>query len=94
MLSPRARIALLGYKPIHSRMIAARFSGQPFNISVMQVYAPTTDKTEEEIEQFYENLDDALKQMPKKDVKVIVGDWNAKIGKDNIGWERILMING
>ena len=94
LLSSRARMALLGYKPINSRMIVARFSGQPFNVSVMQVYAPTTDKTEEEIEQFYENLDDALKQMPKKDVKVIMGDWNAKIGKDNIGWERVMLKNG
>ena len=49
-------MALLGYKPINSRMIVARFRGQPFNISVMQVYAPTTDKAEEEIEQFLKRI--------------------------------------
>ena len=94
LLNSRARMALLGYKPVNARMIVARFSGQPFNISVIQVYAPTTDSTEEEIEQFYENLDDCLKQIPKKDVRVIMGDWNAKIGKDNTGWERVMLKNG
>lgn len=94
LLSSRARMALLGYKPVNSRMIVARFSGQPFNVSVIQVYAPTADKTEEEIEQFYENLDDIMKQLPKKDIKVIMGDWNAKIGKDNKGWERVMLKSG
>lgn len=91
MLNSRARMAVLGYNPVNSWMIVARFSGQPFNISVIQVYAPTSDKSEEEIELFYENLDNDLKQIPSKDIKLVMADWNAKIGKENKGWERVML---
>ena len=54
------------------------FQGKPFNITVIQVYVPTSDA--EEAEQFYENLQDLLELTPKKDVLFIIGDWNAKVG--------------
>ena len=59
-------------------MIAVRFQGKPFNITVIQVYAPTSNA--EEAERFYEDLRDLLELTPKKDVLFFIGDWNAKVG--------------
>ena len=61
-------------------MISVRFQGKPFNIMVIQVYAPTSNAEEAEVEWFYEDLQDLLDLTPKKDVLFIVGDWNAKVG--------------
>ena len=61
-------------------MISVHFQGKPFNITVIQVYAPTSNAEESEVEQFYEDLQDLLEQIPKKDVLFIIGDWNAKVG--------------
>ena len=70
----------MGYNPVNSRIIAARFKGRPLNITVVQVYAPTADSTEDDIERFYEQLEDTMKGVPNKDIKLIIGDWNAKVG--------------
>ena len=61
-------------------MISIRFQGKPFTITVIQVYAPTSNPEEAEVEQFYEDLEDLLELTPKKDVLFIIGDWNAKVG--------------
>ena len=61
-------------------MISVRFQGKPFNITVIQVYAPTSNAEEAEVEQFYEDIQDVLELTPKKDVLFIIGDWNAKVG--------------
>ena len=61
-------------------MISVCFQGKPFNITVIQVYAPTSNVEEAEVEQFYEDLQDLLELTPKKDVLFIIGDWNAKVG--------------
>ena len=61
-------------------MISVRFQGKPFNITVIQVYAPTSNAEEAEVERFYEDLQDLLDLTPKKDVLFIIGDWNAKVG--------------
>ena len=61
-------------------MISVRFQGKPFNITVIQVYAPTNNAEEAEAEWFYEDLQDLLELTPKKDVLFIIGDWNAKVG--------------
>ena len=61
-------------------MNSARFQGKPFNITVIQVYAPTSNAEETEVKQFYEDLQDLLELIPKKDVLFIIGDWNAKVG--------------
>ena len=61
-------------------MISVPFQGKPFNIMVIQAYAPTSNTEEAEIERFYEDLQDLLGLTPKKDVLFIIGDWNAKIG--------------
>ena len=62
-------------------MISVRFQGKLFNIKLIQVYAPTSNAEEAEVEQFYEDLQELLELTPKKDVLFIIGDWNAKIGR-------------
>ena len=61
-------------------MISVRFQDKPFSITVIQVYALTSNAEEAEVERFYEDLQDLLELTPKKDVLSIIGDWNAKIG--------------
>ena len=61
-------------------MISVRLQGTPFNIMVIQVYAPTSNAEEAEVERFYEDLQELLELTPKKDVLFILGDWNAKVG--------------
>ena len=61
-------------------MISVCFQGKPFNITVIQVYAPISNDEEAEVERFYEDLQDLLELTPKKDVLFIIGDWNAKVG--------------
>ena len=61
-------------------MICVHFDGKPFNITVIQVYAPTSNAEEAEVEQLCEDLQDLLGLTPKKDVLFIIGDWNAKVG--------------
>ena len=61
-------------------MISVHFPGKPFNITVIQAYAPTSNAEEAEVEWFYDDLQDLLKLIPQKDVLFIIGDWNAKVG--------------
>ena len=65
-------------------MISVHFQGKPFNSTVIQVYAPTSNAKEVEVEQFYEDLQDLLEWTPKKDVLLIIGNWNAKVGSQEI----------
>ena len=65
-------------------MILVHFQGEPFNIRVIQVNSPTTNAKEAEVDWFYEDLQDLLELTPKKDVFFIIGDWNAKVGSQEI----------
>ena len=65
-------------------MISVRFQGKPFNITVIQVYAPTSNTEKAEVEWFYEDLQDFLELTPKKDALFIIGDWNAKVESQEI----------
>ena len=65
-------------------MISVHFQGKPFNMMVIQVYAPTSNAEEAEVEQFYEDLQDLIKQTPQKDALFIIGDWNEKVGSQEI----------
>ena len=71
-------------------MISVHFQGKSFNITVIQVYAPTSNAEKAEVEDFYEDLKDFIKLTPQKDVLFIIGDWNAKVGSQEIpgvtGW--------
>ena len=64
-------------------MISVHFQGKPFNITVIQVYNPTSNAEEAEVERFYEDLQDLLELKPKKDVLFIIGDWNARVGSQD-----------
>ena len=77
MVNRRVRNAVLGCNLKNDRMISVRFQGKPFNITVIQVYAPTSNT---EVERFYEDLQDLLELTPKKDVLFSIGDWNSKVG--------------
>ena len=65
-------------------MISVHFQGKPFNIAVIRIYAPTNNAEEAEVEWFYEDLQDLLELMPKKDVLFIIRDWNAKVASKEI----------
>ena len=78
MVNKRVRNAVLGCNLKNDRMISVGFQGKPFDITVIQVYAPSSNA--EEAERFYEDLQDLLELTPKKDVLFITGDWNAKVG--------------
>ena len=84
MVNKRVRNAVLGCNLKNDRMISVHFQGKPFNITVIQVYAPTSNAEEAEVEQFYEDLQDHLELIPKKDVLFIIGDWNAKVESQEI----------
>ena len=80
MVNRRVRNAVLGCNLKNDRMISVHFQGKPFNIMVIQVYAPASNTEDAEVEQFYEDPQDLLELTPKKDVLFIIGDWTAKVG--------------
>ena len=80
MVNKRVRNAVLGGNLKNDRMISVSLQGKPFNIMVFQVYAPTNNAEEAEVEWFFEDLQDLLELTPLKDVLFITGDWNAKVG--------------
>ena len=84
MVNKRVRNAVLGCSLKNDRMISVSFQSKPFNITVIQIYAPTGNTEEAEVERFYEDLQDLLELTPKKDVLFIIGDWNAKVGSEEI----------
>ena len=84
MVNKRVRNAALGCSLKNDRMISVRFQGKPFKITVIQVYAPTSNAEEAEVERFYEDLQDLLELTAQKDVLFIIGDWNAKVGSQEI----------
>ena len=80
MVNKRVQNAVLGCNLKNDRMISVSFQGKLFNITVIQVYAPTSNAEEAEVERCYEDLQDLLELTPKKNVLFIIGDWNAKVG--------------
>ena len=80
MVNKRVRNAVLGCNLKNDRMNSVHLQGKPFNITVIQVYAPTSNAEEAELERFYEDLQGLLELQPQKDVLFIIEDWNAKVG--------------
>ena len=80
MVNKKVQKAVLGCNLKNDRMISVRFQGKPFNIIIIQVYAPNSNAEEAEVGRFYEDLQVLLELTPKKDVLFIIGDWNAKVG--------------
>ena len=84
MVNKRVRNAVLGRNLKNDRMISVRFQGKSLNVTVIQVYTPTSNTEEAEVEQFYEGLQNLLELTPKKDVLFIIGDWHAKVGNQEV----------
>ena len=84
MVNKRVQNAVLGCSLRNDRMISVHFQGKLFNITVIQVYAPTSNAEEAEVEWFYEDLQDLLELTPQTDVLFIIVDWNAKLGRQEI----------
>ena len=84
IVNKRVQNAVLGCNLKSDRMISVCFQGKPFNIRVIQVYAPTSNAEEAEVEWFYEDLQDLLELTPKKDVLFIIGNWKAKVQSQEI----------
>ena len=83
-VNKRVQNAVHGCNLKNDRMISVHFEGKPFNITVIQVYALTSNAEETEVEWLYEDLQDLLELAPKKDVLFVIGDWNAKVGNQEI----------
>ena len=84
IVSKRVQNAVLGCKLKNNRMISVHFQVKPFNITVIQSVPPTSNAEEAEVEWLYEDLQDLVELTPKKDVIFIIGDWNAKVGSQEI----------
>ena len=84
IVNKRVKNAVLRCNHKNDRMFSVQFQGKPFNITVIQAYAPTSNAEEADVEQFYEDLQELLELTPKKDVLFIIGDWNAKVGSQDI----------
>ena len=84
VVNKRVQNAVLGCNLKNDRMISVCFQGKPFTVTVIQVNAPATNTEEVEVEWFYDDLQDLLELTPKKDVLFIIGDWNAKVGSQEI----------
>ena len=84
MVNEKVQNAVLGCNLKNDRVISVHFQGKPFIITVIQVYAPISTAEEAEVEPFYEDLQDLLELTPPKDVLFIIGDWNAKVGSQEI----------
>ena len=80
IVKKRVQNGVFGCNLKNDRMISVHFKGKPFNITVIQIYAPTTNVEEAEVEAFYDDLQDLLELTPKNNVLLIIGDWHAKVG--------------
>ena len=85
MVNKRVRNAVGGCNLNNNRMISVHLQSKPFNITLIHIYAPTSNAEEAEVKQFYEDLQDLLELIPKKDVLFIIGDWNGEKGKFGLG---------
>ena len=86
LLNQKAAKALIGYQAVSSRIIMARFTTKFCKMTVIQTYAPTSDSTEEVIDSFYGEMQQMVSAVPKHDILIITGDWNAKVGTDYGTW--------
>ena len=84
IVNKRVQNAVLGCNLRNDRMTSVHFQGKPFSVTVIQIYAPTSNAEEAEVERFYEDLQDLLELTLQKDVLFIIGDWNAKVGSQEI----------
>ena len=94
LLSKTASKSLIEFNPISSRVIVARFHGQGHYITIVKSYASTSDHNDDEVDEFYATIQEALDKAEKRDIKIAMGDFNAKVGKDFATWSGILGHHG
>ncbi|KAL1445995.1 hypothetical protein WDU94_003677 [Cyamophila willieti] len=94
LMTEKSKRAMIDWKPISERIITARFNSRVRKITVVVCYAPIEDSEEEIKDQFYDSLDDTLRKIKKQDIKILMGDVNAKLGPDNTGFENIMGTHG
>ena len=76
--------SMIGFWPISDRAMLMKLDAKPFKIAIIQVYAPTQDHSEEEVEEFYEQINNALKYVKSQEMRIVMGDWNAKVGREKV----------
>ena len=81
ILDKEATKSIIGYNPMSPRRIIIWLKAHPINLAIIQVYAPTSDASDENLESFYNTVQEALDKTPPRDLLVMMGDWNAKVGK-------------
>ncbi|XP_071136879.1 craniofacial development protein 2-like [Mytilus edulis] len=94
ILNKSASKSLIEYKPVNERIITARLNTKPIKTSIIKVYSPTNEADKEIKIEFYEMLQAEIEKIPKKDLTIIMGDFNAKVGQNNSGFERIMGKHG
>lgn len=94
LLTAAARKSLLNWEPISDRMMVARFQASPKNVTFVQVYAPTLQADSDVKDEFYARLMQTLDRVSKSDIVIVLGDFNAKVGSDNRGWENVMGKHG
>ena len=94
LLTPEAAQALLSWEPVSPRLLTARFNSKGRKVTVIQCYAPTNAAETEEKEAFYEQLQAVMDKLPRRDLKILMGDLNAKVGADNTNRELVMGKHG
>jgi len=94
ILSKDVAQSLLEWEPVSERIIKARFNSRWQQVTVTQCYAPTNEATEEEKDDFYEQLQAVMEQVPRRDMQIVMGDMNAKVGTDSTGRDEVMGRHG
>lgn len=94
LLTANSRKSIIDWKPVSDRIITARFSSHPKNVTMIQVYAPTNAASMEDKDSFYDLLETTLDQVPRADITILLGDLNAKVGANNSSWEKVMGKHG
>ena len=96
MLSKDAQKSLLGWEPVNSRLITAKFktSNRRIALNIIQCYAPTNEAEEERKEEFYDRLEEIIRKQSARDVTILMGDLNAKVGSENDGYQQVMGKHG